>query len=122
MARSSKSDASVLLNQRACIDLDQIAACAKQSSFILLQLRIEAALRRKRYGPNALAVKKKQGALGLFVNQFKSPLAVILIVASVVSLIATEAVMHCDALKQLITAIKQLLFRAPCGGGRSAPT
>ncbi len=50
----------------------------------------EAALRLKRYGPNALAVTKKQGALGLFANQFKSPLVVILIVASIVSLIANE--------------------------------
>jgi Mg2+-importing ATPase len=50
----------------------------------------EAALRLKRYGPNALAVTKKQGAPGLFANQFKSPLVVILIVASIVSLIANE--------------------------------
>jgi Mg2+-importing ATPase len=50
----------------------------------------EAALRLKRDGPNALAVTKKQGAPRLFANQFKSPLVVILIVASIVSLIANE--------------------------------
>ncbi len=50
----------------------------------------EAALRLKRYGPNALAAMKKQGALGLFANQFKSPLILILIGASIVSLVANE--------------------------------
>ena len=50
----------------------------------------EAALRLKRYGPNALKATKRQGALGLLANQFKSPLVVILIVASIVSLIASE--------------------------------
>ena len=49
-----------------------------------------AAVRLKQYGPNALEVKKKATALGLFANQFKSPLVLILIFASVVSLIAAE--------------------------------
>lgn len=50
----------------------------------------EAALRLKRYGANALDAKKKATALGLFASQFKSPLVLILIFASVVSLIAAE--------------------------------
>ena len=50
----------------------------------------EAALRFQHFGPNALAATKQQGALGLFANQFKSPLVLILIFASVVSLIASE--------------------------------
>ncbi len=50
----------------------------------------QAAARLRRHGPNALAVSKQAGALGLFANQFKSPLVLILIVASAVSLVASE--------------------------------
>jgi Mg2+-importing ATPase len=50
----------------------------------------EAALRLLRHGLNALDAKKQATALGLFANQFKSPLVLILIFASVVSLIASE--------------------------------
>ena len=50
----------------------------------------EAALRLKRYGPNALNAKKQASALGLFANQFKSPLVLILIFAATVSLMASE--------------------------------
>ena len=50
----------------------------------------EAALRLKRYGPNALEATQTTSALGLFANQFKSPLVLILIFASVVSLVASE--------------------------------
>ena len=50
----------------------------------------EAALRLRRFGPNALDPKKKATALGLLANQFKSPLVLILIFASVVSLVASE--------------------------------
>ena len=46
--------------------------------------------RLKRYGPNALDAKKRATVLGLFANQFKSPLVLILIFASVVSLVAAE--------------------------------
>ena len=52
--------------------------------------RGDAALRLKRYGPNALDAKEKSTALGLFASQFKSPLVLILIFASVVSLFAAE--------------------------------
>ena len=52
----------------------------------------EAALRLKRYGPNVLEAKKKATALGLFANQFKSPLVLILIFASAISLVAAAEV------------------------------
>ncbi|MEO7323957.1 MAG: magnesium-translocating P-type ATPase [Dokdonella sp.] len=50
----------------------------------------DAAQRLRHYGPNALDALKRQGALGLYANQFKSPLVLILIFASIVSLIASE--------------------------------
>ncbi len=50
----------------------------------------EAALRLNCYGPNALDAKQQASALGLFANQFKSPLVLILIFASIVSLVASE--------------------------------
>ncbi len=50
----------------------------------------QAAARLRRHGPNALAASRQAGALGLFANQFKSPLVLILIVASAVSLLAAE--------------------------------
>jgi Mg2+-importing ATPase len=50
----------------------------------------EASSRLQRYGPNALEARKKAGAFGLFANQFKSPLVLILIVASGISLVASE--------------------------------
>ncbi|WP_018149991.1 magnesium-translocating P-type ATPase [Leeia oryzae] len=50
----------------------------------------EAADKLKRYGPNALDTKKHATALGLFFNQFKNPLVLILIVASVISMVASE--------------------------------
>ena len=50
----------------------------------------EAHLRLKRDGPNALKAMKKATALGLLLSQFKSPLVLILIVASCISLAASE--------------------------------
>jgi Mg2+-importing ATPase len=50
----------------------------------------EAAARLQRYGPNAFDGAKRAGVLGLYINQFKSPLVLILIVASAVSLLASE--------------------------------
>jgi len=50
----------------------------------------EAAERLKRYGPNALEAKRKSTTLGLFASQFKSPLVLILIFASIISLAAAE--------------------------------
>ena len=54
-----------------------------------LSLR-EANARLKHYGPNALKATKRENVLWLFVNQFKSPLVLILIVASIISLVAAE--------------------------------
>ena len=50
----------------------------------------EANLRLKRDGPNALKAMKKATVLGLLLSQFKSPLVLILIVASCISLAASE--------------------------------
>ncbi|VTU21651.1 magnesium-translocating P-type ATPase [Variovorax sp. RA8] len=50
----------------------------------------QAALRLAKYGPNAIDAPRRAGAIGLYARQFKSPLVLILIVASVVSLVATE--------------------------------
>jgi len=50
----------------------------------------EAHSRLKRYGPNSLKAMKKATALGLLLSQFKSPLVLILIVASGISLAASE--------------------------------
>ena len=52
--------------------------------------RREAGARLKRERPHALKALKKASALGLLANQFKSPLVLILIVASVISLLAAE--------------------------------
>ncbi|WP_397409351.1 magnesium-translocating P-type ATPase [Polaromonas sp.] len=52
--------------------------------------RREAGARLKRERPHALKALKKASALGLLANQFKSPLVLILIVASFVSLLAAE--------------------------------
>ena len=50
----------------------------------------EAAQRLRTGGPNSLEAKKQFTALGLFASQFKSPLVLILIFASIVSLVAAE--------------------------------
>lgn len=50
----------------------------------------EAQQRLKRLGPNVLAPAQRLSALGLFVRQFKNPLMLILVAASVISLIAAE--------------------------------
>jgi Mg2+-importing ATPase len=50
----------------------------------------QAAARLRRWGPNALAPPKRTDALALYASQFKSPLVLILIVASVISLAASE--------------------------------
>jgi P-type Mg2+ transporter len=50
----------------------------------------EVVARLAQYGPNSLDSAKSTGALGLYASQFKSPLVLILIVASVISLVATE--------------------------------
>ena len=50
----------------------------------------EAMARLKQYGPNSLQAVKHATALGLFVNQFRSPLVLILMAASLISLLAAE--------------------------------
>jgi P-type Mg2+ transporter len=50
----------------------------------------EAAERLAQHGPNALDGTRKEGALGLYGRQFRSPLVLILIGASLVSLVAGE--------------------------------
>lgn len=50
----------------------------------------EAAARQLRHGANSLQAMKQASALGLFLNQFRSPLVLILIAASLISLLATE--------------------------------
>ena len=50
----------------------------------------EALRRLKRHGPNTLEIKQRATALGLFLNQFKNPLVLILIIASIISLVAAE--------------------------------
>jgi Mg2+-importing ATPase len=52
--------------------------------------RREANARLRRHGPNTLEAAKRHSALGLLVCQFKNPLVLILIVASIISLIAAE--------------------------------
>jgi Mg2+-importing ATPase len=47
-------------------------------------------LRLKRYGPNSIKAKQQATAFGLFLNQFRSPLVLILIFASIVSIIVGE--------------------------------
>jgi len=47
-------------------------------------------LRRKQYGPNALKAGSQDTALSLLLNQFKSPLVLILVVAAVISAFAHE--------------------------------
>jgi len=50
----------------------------------------EAERRLLQYGPNALQSGGQSTLLGLFLNQFKSPLVLILVVAAIISLIARE--------------------------------
>lgn len=50
----------------------------------------EAAARCRRHGPNSLKAMKQATAWGLLLNQFRSPLVLILIAASLISLLAAE--------------------------------
>lgn len=67
---------------------DQLLAQLKSDASGVTQR--EANLRLKRDGPNALKAMKKATVLGLLLSQFKSPLVLILIVASGTSLAAAE--------------------------------
>ncbi|HEX7976790.1 MAG TPA: cation-transporting P-type ATPase, partial [Anaerolineales bacterium] len=50
----------------------------------------EAARRLAQVGPNLLQEREKATALGLFLNQFKSPIILILLLATVVSIIVGD--------------------------------
>jgi Mg2+-importing ATPase len=51
---------------------------------------VDAQQRREMFGPNVLAVKERATALGLFFNQFKSPIVLILLFATGVSAVVQE--------------------------------
>ncbi|MHB8897011.1 MAG: cation-translocating P-type ATPase, partial [Candidatus Geothermincolia bacterium] len=51
----------------------------------------DVAGRLRRYGPNALKVKKSRGTVSLFVGQFKSPIILILIFAAALSIVLKDA-------------------------------
>jgi len=55
----------------------------------------EAQGRLGRFGPNLLQSREKTSALGLFINQFKSPLVLILVFAALISIVTGE---YIDAL------------------------
>lgn len=50
----------------------------------------EANVRLRHFGRNSLETTKRETALGLFLNQFKSPLVLILVIASIISLVAAD--------------------------------
>lgn len=50
----------------------------------------DAERRLQKYGPNALKAGRQTTALGLLLNQFKSPLVLILVFAAIISAIAGE--------------------------------
>ncbi len=52
----------------------------------------KAERRLKKYGKNALPTKKKFTALVIFLNQFKSPLVYILLVAALISFVLGEMI------------------------------
>ena len=53
-------------------------------------VQTEAESRLKQFGPNALEQRRQATALGLFLNQFRSPLVLILIFAAIVSAVVGE--------------------------------
>jgi len=65
------------------LSAERLLAALRSSGDGLQQL--EAEYRLKQYGLNALKIQRRATALGLFLNQFKSPLVLILIFATVVS-------------------------------------
>jgi len=50
----------------------------------------DASRRLEEFGPNSLEARKKATALGLFLDQLKSPLVLILLFAAIVSAIVEE--------------------------------
>lgn len=50
----------------------------------------DAAARLKQHGPNSLKAARRASALGLLLNQFKSPLVLILVAATIISAFVGE--------------------------------
>jgi hypothetical protein len=50
----------------------------------------DAAQRLERYGPNALKARRKDTALALFLSQFKSPIIMILLFATLISIVVGD--------------------------------
>ena len=67
---------------------DQLLSTLKTSNKGLTQAEAEGRL--KQYGLNALEEQHKVNAVGLFLNQFKSPLVLILIGAAIISILVGE--------------------------------
>src|ERR1700690_346332 len=67
---------------------DQLLSTLKTSNKGLSQTEAEGRL--KQYGLNALEEQHKVNAVGLFLNQFKSPLVLILIAATIISVFVGE--------------------------------
>jgi len=67
---------------------DQLLSTLKTSNKGLSQTEAEGRL--KQYGLNALEQQHKVNAVGLFLNQFKSPLVLILIGAAIISILVGE--------------------------------
>jgi len=67
---------------------DQLLSTLKTSNKGLSQKEAEGRL--KQYGLNALEERHKVNAVGLFLNQFKSPLVLILIAAAIISILVGE--------------------------------
>ena len=67
---------------------DQLLSSLKTSNKGLSQAEAEGRL--KQYGLNALEEQHKVNAFGLFLNQFKSPLVLILIGAAIISILVGE--------------------------------
>ncbi len=87
---TAKSDFSQQVVPQAYWSLPAEQLMTQLGSGALGLTKRKAASRLKQYGPNALKALKRSTAIGLFANQFKSPLVLILIVASIISLIAAE--------------------------------
>jgi P-type Mg2+ transporter len=67
----------------------------------------DAAARLKQVGPNSLKAARRASALGLLLNQFKSPLVLILIVATIISAFVGE---YTDALITFIILMSSALL------------
>lgn len=83
-ASIASTDAKPYWNQPAAELLAQLEGSAEGLK------STEAEARLARVGPNVLQAKKQATALGLFLNQFKSPIILILLFAALVSLVLKD--------------------------------